>query len=469
VATTRSVFSPRVGPVGLRRGVPLSTLILYVGIFSVSWDRFLNVDVGGSNVKLSTVAFVLAAFLTLTDRLREPVRSGKQQAALGATFLVLVVYAVMCVFAADRSIALTQWLTVLLGATVPFLAVYGNVRLFGRVDGALTAFIRGGVFAGIFGLYQLAAFYTHLPQFIVYTDTSGGLGRISSFSYESGYFGYFLIMVIAAVFARAVHRQEPVHRGLLVFFVLVLLLTNSRASFLTVPILVVLLFARRPQELKKSRVLPVVAGLIFAALVATLAKPALAGQILARAATIFDPTEQSSNAPRLAFIDLAIRVVRDHFWTGLGPGNLILFSNSYGMPVPVGQTPNSWIVNDVWLQALVDGGIFLLVAESIFVVVVVVAFYRRRYPVARILMAGWIAAFIVSSLITSYYFNTELWVVSGLAAAVVSLSRQQRDIAAPSGEENESPESSAKVSAQQGNRVLRHTPPVATTLDREHE
>jgi hypothetical protein len=313
-----------------------------------------------------------------------------------------------------------QTVAVLLGAIIPFLAVYLNIRMFGRVDEALTAFIRGGAVAAAFGVYQLVAFYTGLPQVVPYEAQSGGLGRISSFSYEAGYFGYFLILVIAALFARSALRREAVNRKHLLMFLGVLILANSRATLFTLPLLFILLFARWPKSATRARLWPVfIAGIYLVALV-VVALPQLFAGILARALTVFDPTEASSNAPRLAQDVVAERIIQNHLIFGIGPGNLIYYVPLYGGTLIPGSTSNSTIANNIWLQALLDGGVILLIFELLVVVVAMRTLLRKRSPVARMLMTGWVSAFVVSSVITSFFWDMKLWIVLGMAAAIAS-------------------------------------------------
>lgn len=399
---------------------PVSTVFMWLGLFTVSWDRFANLNIAGYNLKVCTLAFALAFILTLTDKIKLSGRAGPRQIVVRCAVGMAIVFVLMALFANDRIAALAQITTVILGALVPFFATYWNLRLFGMADAALTALIRGGFFAAFFGLYQLAAFYSGLPQVVNYVATSGGLGRISSFSYEAGYFGYFLTLVIAALYGRSVLRGESVSLSHVGFLIFVLLLANSRATFLALPLLFVLLFARWPKTIHRPKILPFIVSGAFIIAVASLAFPQIATGFLSRAASLLDPTESTSNAPRLAGINVALRIVQDHLFAGIGPGNLVDYLPQYGISVDLAATSNSTIANNIWIQAALDGGLPLLVAELGLIIIAIMTLFRIRTPASRALMAGWITVIVVSSMITSYYFDIKLWTFLAIAAVVAS-------------------------------------------------
>lgn len=401
------------------KATQVSTLFMWLGLFTLSWDRFASFHVSTFNVKLPTVAFIIALALTILDNSRTPRENTNHQNILRAAITVVLVFGGMAIFAEDRTAAINQTLTVILGALVPFLAVYWNIRKFGKVDEALSALIRGGILAAIFGLYQLAAYYLDIPQLVTYTALSGGLARISSFSYESGFFGYFLVLVIATLVARSTLRNEAVNRLHFTFFVAVLVLTNSRATVFTIPLVFALLFVRWPKGSTNAKILPWFVAGAYCLMIALLAIPQAFVTALARISTVFDPNEASSNAPRLERLDFAWQVAQHHLTTGIGGGNLIRYAQTYGVAVPTDAGSNQVIVNNVWLQALLDGGVVLLAAEAL-LVLVAVAMVRSSQPAVRMLMAGWISVMSVSSLITSYYFDMKLWAVLALAAALAN-------------------------------------------------
>jgi putative inorganic carbon (HCO3(-)) transporter len=404
-----------------KTGTPVSVWLVWVGLFTISWDRFATARIGTFSLKVAVVAFALASVATMADaaasnRARRPLPPTLRWANA-----VLVLFVLAASLASQHVPAFLQVVAVLLGAAVPVFAVYETIRIHNHLDQALSAFIRGGAFASVFGLYQLFAFYSKLPQIVPYTSTAAGLGRISAFNYEAGYFGYFIALVIAALFARAALRHEPVNRRHVAAFVAVLLLANTRASLLTIPILAALLLFRWPQRERRPRIWPFAIAAIYLVSLAALVAPTAFSSATAWAASIVNPSEKASNAPRLQTFAIAWDVARDHPYTGVGPGNFAIFAKDYGKPIPPGAGTNEVVVNDVWLQALVDGGPLLALAEFGLVLSAAHQLYRRRNTVARALVSGWIAVMTVASLITSYYFDVKLWAILGIALGATAV------------------------------------------------
>ena len=395
----------------------VSTTVVFAGLFTSSWDRFGNLSVGTFNIRVSTLLFALALTLTLADMATRP-SGGKHLHIVSLALIIPLVFGIMGMFSGDRSAAMNQLVVIVLGAVVPFFSIYLNLRTFGKADQMLTAFIWGGAFASWFGLYQLGAFYLGLPQVVSYRAEGGGLGRISSFSYEAAYFAYFLILIIAAMFARAALRNVPINRLHFGFFLLVLVLSNSRATVFTLLLLALLVWTRTTRDESRRKIWPIFVASGIIAIIAILAFQQFFVALGQRFLTIFDPTEQSSNAPRVNLYETAWRIAQDHLATGIGGGNLISYLPQYGLANAAGVTPNSVVANNAWLQALLDGGVVLLAIQLVFVVVAITTLYRKAIPATRLLTAGWISTLVVSSMLTSFYFNASLWAVLALAVGV---------------------------------------------------
>jgi hypothetical protein len=411
------------GLVGAAR--PVSSYVVFAGLFTSSWARFGNFEVAGFNVRLPILCFALALVLMLVDclLLHKKVFVASRVGVWVAG--VLLVYLGGTVVAANHLAALGQWGTVVLGAVLPMSVIVLSASLHHNQIEMLNAFIRGGYFASAFGLYQLAAFYTGLPQGVVYTDTSGGFGRISAFSYEAAYFGYFLLLVIAAMLARAFAMRRRVPPVPLIVLLGVLLLANSRATLLALPLFLVLLYGRLPSRVVRLRIAAAVTVGAWALVVVLLLNPSTASALVARVGSLFDPNEASSNAPRLALYSTSLDILRERWLVGIGPGQLIDWLPRFGyLPIP-GSTSNSVIANNVWLQAALDGGIVLVIAQIGFVVAVVRRAYFTALPAARVLSAGWLSVLIIAGLLTSFFFDTSLWV--GAALALVLAQRREGD------------------------------------------
>ncbi|WP_162799232.1 O-antigen ligase family protein [Nocardioides sp. 616] len=421
---------------GADRWAHLSLMAVLLGLFTISWDRFANFSAFGTfNVKLPILAFAAALVLLTADAM---LKTRELPGRLPSWFIVSwsLAFATLLpvVWALDQRAVMLQTSTIVLGALMPAIATYLAVRRNDAVDEALTAWIRGGVLAATFGLYQLAAFYNDWPQGIPEQNTGGGFGRISAFNYESGYFGYFMVMTLTAVIARARLRGAKIPVALFAYLLVVLFLANSRATWLVVPVWLALMVFRKPSRSwlvaasrKPSRetivraIVPIMTVALVVASVAV-AAPEFVGEFVDRLASIFDPNEQSSNSPRLDSLKAARSVFELHPW-GVGAGNYYLYAPSYGVPLPGIGASNQVVVNNIWLQALVDGGWLLLVAQAVFALMALRMFFRRAMPVARSLMVGWISVLLVGGLIVSLFFDLKLWTLLALAAVAATSER----------------------------------------------
>lgn len=395
-------------------------ILVWAGLFSLSWDRFANIPVGSFNLKLPVLAFVLAFVAHHVDEVLQPrpdnsKASGKAIRLL--SFLILGTFAGGALLAQDRTAAVLQTGTVLAGALIPMLAISGTLTRLGTIDQALSALIRGGYFAAIFGHYQLVAFYFDLPQVVEYRAIAGGLGRMSSFSYEAGYFGYYLILVLAALLSRAARRGDNPNLFGILFLLLTLLLVNSRAVLFTLPMLALLVLLPKRQPVRRHFVGVSLAS-AFGVTLGIVAFPSFFQRFAAWAATVTDPTEASSNAPRLEAFRIQLSIIRDNWIQGIGPGNLAETSARYGSPINPGWASNEVVANNAWLQALLDGGVVLLVLEVLLVGVAVWTLYRKQSHDVQLLMAGWLCVTLISNLVTSFFFDVKLWAVLGLALAM---------------------------------------------------
>lgn len=401
--------------------VNLSTLFMLLGIFTVSWERFGNLSAGGYNLKLSPVLFAISLLLALVDTWRGKFVLKPPFIVIFSIGLVLL-FAVMGFFSVSMFSAQMQTIALVTGALIPFLAVLLNLRLFGGLIRALNAFIYGAVFASAFGIYQLLAFYAKLPQIVEYTATDvNGYGRIRAFSYESGYFGYFLVLAMVAVIAKSVVANVLTNQWLIAFFGITLVLANSRATFVTIPILVLLYVMWWPRKVKRPRVGWIALVLGIGAVAVFAIKPDVLQALGIRFFSLFDPNEASSNAPRLAVLGSSWDIFVNNPVLGVGPSSLKHFLDLYGYRVDLQAAPNSIVANNSLFQALLDGGLVLLLAQLAFVVVALALYFKRTRPTAWVLMSGWLTVLFVSGFVTSYFWDIKLWVFLGLAVAAFHL------------------------------------------------
>lgn len=454
----------------------LASLLVAVGLLSVSWDRFLNVEALSYNVKLPSLAFSLAAVLLVVavpHPLRTLLQPGVQRTVTLLSVAVVVYLGLRGVLSASPSAAIAQLLAVVSGAVLPFLAVVLLVRTKQRLLWAISWFLVGAVIASLFGLYQLTAFYAGWPQGIEYIGVSidTGLGRISSFSYEPAYFSYFIFLAFGAVVVRRKILGGEVRWGTLIVFAAMLYLINVRAippMAIAGGVLLLIAFSSYRRMLTRAAivfvcaavvsfavpaVIPVVAEAISAASVATAAQPSnatdaptdqpattgetspattdvgpdpsgLGGRLQA-----LDPSEQSSNSPRLELYSAVLSEIGRSPVFGLGPGNLgpVLHRDAPGAVQNQGQ---QIVANDIWLQALADGGVPLLLLEAGLLVCVAVFGMRRRASFSYPLVAAWLAVLLIGGLLTSYFFDIKIWVTLGLIVVGLGLMGRQPTTAA---------------------------------------
>lgn len=400
----------------------LATLAMLVGVFTISWDRFGNLQAGGYNVKLPVIAFALSLLLNFVEACRARTVIAKIPRVVVAAVGLFVVFVIMTVFAVSMIDGLLQAITIALGALIPLCAVLLAHKLDGNVLRTLNVFIYGAIVASLYGLYQLAGFYFKLPMLVSYDATDvNGLGRISSFSYESGYFGYFLVLAMTALIAVGVATHRPTNQWLLALFGLTLVLANSRATFVTIPILVVIFMFGWPRGVTKPRVGFIAWGAALGAAGVLLLKPDLVQAIMVRFVSLFDPNEASSNAPRLGVLSASWDIFLDHPIFGIGPASLKTYFLKAGLPIDFAASPNTVVANNIWFQAMLDGGLVLLLCELAFIAIVLVTYFKRAYTVTWILLSGWLTVLLVSGFITSYFWDIKLWAFLGIAISAAYL------------------------------------------------
>jgi len=446
-------------PPSARTGVLalVTAVLVAAGLLTVSWERLGNLTVAGYNAKLPVLLFSAAALLAAPRWGRWLRQIRTRSAAVRWTALLAVAVVLVLVIRGLTSLpiglGLAQIVAVASGAVAPALALLASVRSASDVVWALRWFVTGAVIASLFGFYQLFAFYTGLPQGITYTGvgTSGEGGRISAFNYEPAYFAYFIVLAIGAVIALARLTGRRVSWLAVVFFALVLVLVNVRALLFVLPLLTVLLAlqwrANRRLLLRGLLAGVVVFGVVsLVPLAVVAAQDAAAPRATSTAADpapsagssketgptvptapqlptdVLDPSEPSSNGPRVELYKAVLAVDVQHLAIGVGPGHLrdALAANGYVAP---NQGPNV-VANNIWLQAAADGGVLLLALEGAVVVALAVLWWRRRRTAAHPLASALLAVLVVGGMLTSYFFDIKIWVVLALVLVLAEADQE---------------------------------------------
>ncbi|MGT2425287.1 O-antigen ligase family protein [Amnibacterium kyonggiense] len=460
-----SALSPRaffdqfghLGPVR-RTAATAATVLLLAGFVTIDWERFANVALGPYNVKLPSMLFSLSAVLCLPllSTLRRFARN-RVAIALVATLGALAVYLVVrALLSADVRAALPQIAATITGAVAPGFAVITLCTTLAAVGVAARWYLAGAVVASVYGFYQLTAFYLGLPQGIVYTGvgTDGLVGRISAFSYEPAYFAYYIVLGLGLTIMLDVLRPAKTHLVLIALFALVLTLANVRALVFLAPLLVVLLVFRA-RRYRRAMFTLLVAAAACAAL--TVMMPSLIGALRQTetpsgsnqaaapvapapstaaptratatseptpAPGLLDPNEPSSNAPRLSVYRTVLGVAQRQLVFGAGLGNLQIELQSVEPPPPNIDLSKPVVANNIWLEALVDGGVLAVLLQLGAVVLMGALLFKRWATAVFPVVAAWLAVILVGGMLTSYFFDIKIWVVAGLVVSALPAIRR---------------------------------------------
>lgn len=462
----RAATSPAPAERGGRRAqlLVVANVLAGVGLFTVSWDRLLNLQVASYNVKVPSlvfsIAFVLAA-IAARDRIGALVGTGFRRAAAGLVVAILIYEGVRAVFTPQPTAAAAQLVAILTGAVLPATTLLLVVRDRAGLRRALQCLFAGAAVAATFGVYQLFAFYVGWPQGISYGGVGIGsvLGRISAFNYEPAYFAYYVVLALGAYIALRRLDRADMQWGALIAFAAVLYLANVRAVPIVVLALAVLLlvaFRRNRRMLVRGAVVALVTTAVALAVpIAVDAVIAAQQQQQATAAesrsvdgpkdleptaepsasisasakehhrtpvralqtqlqTTVNPDEPSSNGPRLDLYRAVLAQVERSPIVGIGPGQLATALRREAAGTVQDQGGGQVVANNIWLQALADGGVPLLLLELALVVVIAVAALRRRVSAVYPMAAAWLAVVLVGGMLTSYLFDIKVWVVLAL-------------------------------------------------------
>lgn len=450
--------------------VRVGALLTVLGLVTISWERLADIHVGAYNVKLPSVAFSLAA-VCLAPAFRAALRRMKSRGVRALAVLCVLIFALFVIralFEPQPLHGLAQVLAVVTGAVAPAVAVFAVVGDVADLLWVLDWFVRGGVLAAAFGLYQLLAFYLHWPQFVNYSGVAvgGTVGRIAAFNYEPAYFAYYLVLVVGALLVRMRLRGVRFPWAAATVLGAALTFADVRALLFVAPAFLLLLAlgwrGNRGSVLRLAALAVVLIAVVLGvdtAVKDAVATPAIASpegsSPTARASSsgvpeasetavptadgtaapvpgetvvpspspagpvsptsIFDPHEATSNAPRIAMYKAALQVDLRHPFTGVGPGELgSALQGSQYVRVPADSTV---VANNIWLQAAADGGAPMLLLELAVAIGVATGYFRSMRSAIQPLFAVWIAVLGVAGMLTSYYFDSKIWAVLGMLGA----------------------------------------------------
>jgi hypothetical protein len=393
--------------------VPPRSLLLF-GIATVSYER-VSVATPIGNLRL---AHLLLATACLGAVLRGQ-RAARPAWVLGPLLLVILPVMASAAIHGQRALGAAESVAYLLnaGLVIAALALCGV----GDEDRPvlLTWYIRGASLSALVGLYQVAAFFMHLPTFVASADTVGGLPRALGFSYEPAFFALTMVFGLLAVQARGTRQLAAV-----AVLVSGAVLSNARVLVLLVVVLGVYGATQRMHQRSRRRAqfrLLVGGGIIATVLLAALLSVSGTQQALqTRALSFADRQDEASNAIRLRTYSSVLAAVRDgHMALGVGPGRLGLVADSYGYPSyalrqagpgqsasPTGAALGAYVADNIGLQALADAGFVGLVGLTMAGTLLWVR--ARRSPRPDVLRSAQLALIVAGSLVSLGY-DPKVW------------------------------------------------------------
>jgi O-antigen ligase len=418
-------------------------VFLNAGLLLVASDLFLTRDIGVLTLKPGYLAFGYAlggALLRWRETRRHLLRD-VPWLLIAAVAGLLVLNAIASIVAYYPNVAWRYQLVIVGGALVPITAVLAVARTPERIERAIAFFVLGEVLVAIYGLYQFAAVPLGLPAPVHATAALPGstdLKRVSGISFEPAYHASYAIMALPLLLSdtvRGVRRLHPRVSAELVAAVVLLsfFLTVSRAAFLALPLVFLgtWLILRRPDHGVRHRRRRLLLPLMLSIGLVLLTSAATGFQLLTASEShignIGNTQEATSNAPRLSLYETVWIIVREHPWLGAGPDLVGYALPAYGMPTEKG-TEHSGRANNIWLQALVDTGVFTPPFVAAVIIVALWLAWRGAALEARTIALGVALVLLVSGMFVSWFWDMKVWAVLGLALVAVRAPPPQRPL-----------------------------------------
>jgi hypothetical protein len=413
----------------------MTQVLICTGLFLVSSDRFLALPLGSFTLKPSYIFFWLAFPIVVADysihRIRRlPAPFPGLPLVIGGLVVVNVLAAVVGI---SPKLASQQLITIFGGAIVPFLCIGFGVRRRIHFDRACSALVAGAVTAATYGFYQLIAAHTGLPQGIVYTAVVGGVGRISAWSYEPAFFVFFLELSLAVVVGDVLAKRKRFKirpEILLTYLIACLVLANSRAGFISLPVLVLLILRANTaprrrlnrQSLRFLRI--VVVSLLVVVLVGLPLGLNAPKYVLDRVQSIANTNEAQSNAVRVNIYRFETQLVKQRPWLGYGPSSFGLMVGN-NIQIYSGADPHKIAADNLILQSLLDAGFVSLPILLLFLWLIWRYSRRAKDRQTRIMLSGVITVLLINSMLASFFWDMKLWVILGLAYACERISSRE--------------------------------------------
>lgn len=420
------------GALAIPLAITRPELFVFAGLVFLSSDTFLATDIGPLTLKPSHILFGYAVVGTAVNRLwrkQPPVFREVPRPLILVTVALITLYVVATVLSPRPDVGARKLLVIAGGSVLPAVALLATITTTLTALKAMRFLIMGQFIVGLYALYEFSATYVGFPTVAPYFGPLGSVSRATALSFEPGYYSAYIVTALPLIFldiARHQKRLWPIVSPMLIGFVvlLALLLSNARAALISLPLIVIGFYVTTSKgksavngSRRKTRVLVTLLLTILVMIVGARA----AGFDLVRFArervvSITDPTELSSNAPRLGLYRAVATIIEDNPKKGVGPGMLGYVLPKYGIPIPSSKEHIA-TANNIWLEVMVEVGLagFPLVALLLLMTLHLVL---RRSPVeTRMLALGALIFLLVHGAVVSFLWDMKYWVVLALALA----------------------------------------------------
>jgi hypothetical protein len=404
----------------------LGAQLAVVGAFTVNWDTLLSVELAGRTIKLSTVLFLFSILLSSPSSVLREVRPrpDSYERRIHALLGILLGWLLLrTFFVSDLSSALRGFLAVLIPAGAPLIAILLHRRW---ARSLLKSFALGMVISSVAAILEFAFRTTGHRWITNYSAFTNGRFRSAGFAFEAAFFAAPAFAALMVLWLSQADNMR--HRRLFIALLLVgLVLANARIIFVQLGVAAIcistaqrhLSFLIRRET--QRRVVRTSVCLCLAFAVTSLVSPSIFTSTLHRFLSIFDPTEQSSNAVRLSDYSWQDKIIGQNVLFGIGPGRLGHELISRGYPVPESGSGDAvFVANNVWRQALLDGGTISVVLQGAIVASVLRLVRQDLRRVELAVWIGWASLVLGAGLTVSNFWDAEPWLLLGCLLGIRS-------------------------------------------------
>jgi hypothetical protein len=295
----------------------------------------------------------------------------------------------------------------------------------------LKSFVLGMVASSLLAIYEFIARKRGLPWLSSYNASIGGMPRSASLSFEAAYFAAPTFAALVICWAAWPNGRRRTFQ--IIILVLGLIAANARITFVQLAIAALAYAVIRfrgsieDRRLARRRLFSAIVLILCTMTLVVGVRPTVLTSIADRVQSIGDAKEETSNAPRLQAYAEISSIVKDHPLFGIAPGQLGRELESRGVitDAPGGEAA-SFVANNIWIQALLDGGLLAAMLQFALVVTAVFCLREARAPIQYSVLVAWMTIVGGAGLTVSNFWDSESWVLIGCFFALESTSRPLR-------------------------------------------